>query len=412
MRILYVCDYYPPRERGGYDQLCADLARGLRLKGHGVVILCIDEGMIFPGDRAEGVLRKLQAPIAFDHQWPVPLQQLFFEKSKRNHSSRVFKQVIADHGIEAVVFWPCLYGDYHLMVEAENMPGLLVAYYIAGVFPTPSNLERYWSFPGRSTGIRAVKSLLRVIAAPQKTGLAKPRMEHVMCVSEFERQRVIGEGAAPENVVVIHNGIEPEQFKFVGLPSARRTPGSPLNVLYAGRLVEDKGAHTAVEAVGRLRQTNPNLVVNLTWLGTGPDEYIKRLDQLVEYYEVPDRIVKAGWIDRARVPEFMSHFDALVLPTIHPEPLARVVQEAMAVGLVVVATSTGGTPEIVKDQETGLLFQPGDAAGLAGCLTALYNDIGLCDCLASNARKVVENGFTMEVMVEAVEHQLFQWQRV
>lgn len=409
MKLLFVGDHYPPCERGGYAQLCADLANGLQSRGHELVVLCLDEGKEFPGDRDGSVLRQLQAPISFEDKWPVPLQQLLFEKRRQMHSRQVFRHVIREYGIEVVVFWPNLYGDFHLMIDAENIPGLTVAYYIAGTSPVPSNLDIYWSYAGHSVGIRIVKSLLRGIATSKSTMLKKPRMEHVMCVSEFERQRVIGDGAASEDVVVIHNGIDLRQFNFVGFPSARRAPGEPLNVLYAGRLVEDKGAHTLVDAVGRLHQTRPDLSVNLTWLGTGPKKYLKFLDQLVENYGARDRITKADWISREHVSSFMSRFDVLVLPTIRPEALSRVVLEAMAVGLVIIATPTGGTPEIVRDQQTGLVFEPGDAMGLANCLEKVCGDIDLCDRLVHSARTMVEKDFTMDFMFRSVENQLLQW---
>ena len=75
------------------------------------------------------------------------------------------------------------------------------------------------------------------------------------------------------------------------------------------------------------------------------------------------------------MPAVLADHDVLVLPTIRPEALSRAVQEAMTMGLVVVATSTGGTPEIVSDGLTGLAFPPGDATALARCLAALSGDL-------------------------------------
>ena len=63
-----------------------------------------------------------------------------------------------------------------------------------------------------------------------------------------------------------------------------------------------------------------------------------------------------GQVDRYEMPSVMIEHDVLVFPSVWEEPLARVVQEAMASGLVVIGTVTGGTAEILRDGVTGLTF--------------------------------------------------------
>jgi glycogen(starch) synthase len=230
-----------------------------------------------------------------------------------------------------------------------------------------------------------------------------------MCVSEHERQRAISFGLAPEHAVVVHNGIDLAQFPFRGLPSTRRQTGNSLRILYAGRLVETKGAHTAVEAIGWLRRNHPAVQVSLTLLGAGHDTYVQTLDRRIADDNLAQHVARQGWIPREQMPDFMGRFDVLVLPTIHPEPLARVAQEAMALGLNVIATSTGGTPEIVQRDQTGLLFRPGDPAELGACLLRLLSDISLCDQLAISALNMVREKFTIEAMGAQVEGHLLAW---
>jgi glycosyltransferase involved in cell wall biosynthesis len=83
-------------------------------------------------------------------------------------------------------------------------------------------------------------------------------------------------------------------------------------------------------------------------------------------------------------------------------------QEAMASGLVVIGTTTGGTKEILRDGETGLTFAPEDADGLAKQVTRLIVDPELCCRLSKAGRQTVLENFTLEKMVEQIEAYLFE----
>ncbi|HEY9709366.1 MAG TPA: glycosyltransferase, partial [Oculatellaceae cyanobacterium] len=83
--------------------------------------------------------------------------------------------------------------------------------------------------------------------------------------------------------------------------------------------------------------------------------------------------------------------------------LARITHEAMASGLVVVGTTTGGTKEILRDGETGLTFAPEDADGLAEQVTRLSRDLDLCSRLAQAGRRAVLENFTLDKMVKEIE---------
>ena len=108
-------------------------------------------------------------------------------------------------------------------------------------------------------------------------------------------------------------------------------------------------------------------------------------------------------VDQCKKREMMKSGHALLLTTRHPEPFARVVLEAMASGLAVVATLTGGTGEIVHEGETGLTFAAGDSAALARQLRRLALDDGLRCRLASCGQQRVLERYTLEQMVDQIE---------
>ncbi len=408
MRLLFIIDNYPPFDKGGYAQLCYDLAHEIRNRGHFVTILCAGPMPVQPD--VEPVIRQLAIPVGWGDRWPVVVQQACLMTRRTRHNLRVFNRLVAEIRPDAILLWPTGFVDQRVMAAAELLPDTVTAYYIAGVSPTdPTIIEQYWANPGYSISARIGKRLLRPVLGHHRRNKVSLRLQHVMCVSDYERRRVVATGVHEENTWVVHNGIDPMQFPFLGLPSSRRKSGAPLRVLYAGRLVEDKGAHTLVDAIAALYHDNATAAVTVTLLGTGPVEYIQHIDSTVARFGLADIVQRYDWINRSDVPAFLAKHDVLVLPTVRPEALSRAVQEAMATGLVVAATPTGGTPEIVHDGITGLIFPPGDTTALARHLMKLRDDVELCDRLAVAGRDLVVQSFTMSKMADTVLEHFADW---
>ena len=92
----------------------------------------------------------------------------------------------------------------------------------------------------------------------------------------------------------------------------------------------------------------------------------------------------------------MRAVDLLVVPTTSQEPAALSLMEGMAMGRPLVASRTGGTPELIVDGETGLIFPPGDAAALAGQVVALLGDPERRRRMGEAGRARMEREFTVE----------------
>jgi glycosyltransferase involved in cell wall biosynthesis len=92
------------------------------------------------------------------------------------------------------------------------------------------------------------------------------------------------------------------------------------------------------------------------------------------------------------VPSLLAQADILVRPSLL-EGLPLAVLEGMAAGLPVVASRVGGTPELVRDGETGFLVEPGDPADLAGRICSLLGDTAQRTAMGRRAREVVEQGY-------------------
>jgi glycosyltransferase involved in cell wall biosynthesis len=103
------------------------------------------------------------------------------------------------------------------------------------------------------------------------------------------------------------------------------------------------------------------------------------------------------------MPELLRQFDVLIFPSVWEEPLARMTQEAMATGLLVIGTLTGGTGELLIEGQTGLTFSPEDAQALAKQIDKVRHDPAACAHLISNARQKVVAEFDIRRMIDEIE---------
>ena len=412
MRILFVSTFYPPYVVGGWEQLVEDLNHGLRSRGHETLVLTTNHGLA-PGqpliDLAAGIDRSLFLESNLQFYQPT---DMFSYRQRTQHNLDATRAVI-EHFRPDVVFvhimWNLSRGIPWL--AEQLLPGRVV-YYVADHWAySPDLHEVYWR-DGAGDPLR--RTLKRIIAPLPLYIVAQDRrrfrlaFEKVLCVSEAIRRAMLANlPLDPHKVEVVYNGIDVDTFSFrprsvVG--TGRRQSG--LRLLYAGSLVPHKGVHVAINAMGQLARQGALGAMRLTIIGSGRPDYESVLHQAVVDQGLQDWVRFGGRVPRSEMPRQLADHDVLIFPSEWPEPLARMTQEAMASGAVVVGTTTGGTGEILEEGETGLVFVPGDAVGLAQCIRRLAGDQALFTRLATNARRRVEEKFSFQRMLDQVEHAL------
>jgi len=107
-----------------------------------------------------------------------------------------------------------------------------------------------------------------------------------------------------------------------------------------------------------------------------------------------------GWLDHVQARALMAHANICVVPSVWQEPFGLVALEAMVAGVPVCASDTGGLRDIVKHQDTGFLFPPGDAGALAHALEVLLDDASRCRAMGRAGRDRACNGYAWNVIVE------------
>lgn len=202
--------------------------------------------------------------------------------------------------------------------------------------------------------------------------------------------------------LLIHNGVDTDRFKPAPDRAAiTQLTGWPQNCFVIGTVgrIQDVKNHAAlVDAFIRLRQLHPdkNDLLRLAIVGDGP--LLPALKQKVQAAGIADLI----WLPGARsdIAEIMQIFSVFTLPSI-AEGTPVTILEAMATALPVVATQVGGIPEVVVDNDTGMLVAASDTAALAGALASYLQQPQLAARHGANGRTRVAQKNSITAMVLA-----------
>lgn len=192
--------------------------------------------------------------------------------------------------------------------------------------------------------------------------------DRVITCSQHMRREVEQLFTVPgERVAVIANGIDMRRWHATPDRTARARDAhgatGPL-VVFVGRLEWEKGAHTLIDALPRLRRRFPGLRAVIA----GRGGHAERLEQQVRARRLTRAVDFVGWLPEPELHGLIAAADALVVPSLY-EPFGLVALEGAALGAPLVVARTGGLAEFVDDGVTGRTFAPGDVAGLADAVT-------------------------------------------
>ncbi len=449
MNILVISNYYPPHHIGGYGMLCLEVVNGLMAAGHQVTVLAGMHGV--SGPTVEGHIQR-RLTLESDLYYYKPQSALGYPRVKQRNLA-ILSELVAAQQPEIIFIWGMWALSKEVAGAAERLLPGRVVYYLANPWPIDLNLHRsYWEAPANTPFHTAVKRLVGLGVRRWLRDEWQPfnlQYEHALCCSAALRDQLLAAGVPLQQMPVIYEGIDlapylaqPErqlagqaavrngalsngsqQWGQNGGASNNQRPTGPtqlhqvergstvavlpapdekLTMLFVGTLAEHKGVHTTLEALAQLTPA-AQARVQLTILGSGHPHYEARLHQLVAQHNLHGCVTFQAPIPRAELPAYLGQFAVLLLPSIWEEPLARIMQEGMASGMVVVGAATGGTKEIIRSGENGLLFPAADAQALATHIQTLLADPGLRDRLAKQARQDATQLFAIERMVAEIE---------
>lgn len=217
-----------------------------------------------------------------------------------------------------------------------------------------------------------------------------------LCASEFIKKRAAERGFPERKLRVHYIGVDRAVFRPLELP---RHGGL---ILFVGRLVTQKGCAILLRAAAIARKHAPAITVVV--IGDGPER--RSLESMALSLEVPTRFL--GLQQRATVREWLSRACVFCVPSVSmpegdTEGLGMVFAEAQAMGLPVVSSISGGIPEVVRHEETGLLAPEGDSGLLADHLVRLLTDSAFWQSCSARGKEWIAKRFDLRNQTQELE---------
>jgi glycosyltransferase involved in cell wall biosynthesis len=412
MRILFLSNYYPPYVLGGYELTCYEVAEQLKLRGHEIEVLTTrlpdkpNPSYILPSGTT-GTVRvhrflHLEVESGCIH---TAIRLLTSRKRLEQESIRRLDDLYLTFKPDITMVW----GSYNLprsvLAHLEQLQPDRILYYFCDYWPTLSNayLIQLKNPPSNSYN----SFTKRLLAKPfiywlERKSTPQLQFKHTICVSKALYRALTRSGVIKGPTSIIYRGIRIKDYLVVSRFKPRKIYDKRrMQLIYAGRLTPEKGIHTAIQALCRI--STHDVSVTLDIFGRGDQRYEGELERLVKQHRLSSQVFFRGIVHYQEMPVTLSQYDALLFPSEWEEPFASIVLEAMAVGLPVIGTNTGGTGEVLFDGETGLVFPSGDADALAIQVVRLHYDTVLKLKLSENSMRLVSNGFSLDHMVIQIE---------
>jgi glycosyltransferase involved in cell wall biosynthesis len=204
------------------------------------------------------------------------------------------------------------------------------------------------------------------------------------------------EGVPVRKVVVIPNGIETPGATIATVAPVSTARATRRIVTTVANLRTGKGHDVLLDAAVRVRKVRGD--ASFLLVGDGPLR--PALERQAASLGLGDGVRFVGLRDD--IDAILRETDVFALPSLM-EAFPNALMEAMAAGLPIVATNTGGVPELVTSERTGLLVAPGDPGALACAILRLLADRELAEALGTAAREVVARDYSYDRMVRAFE---------
>lgn len=395
MRILVLSNFYPPYFIGGYELGCRDVVEALQQRGHDVNVLTSSYGLTSAA-KTPGIYRCLETDLGL--KLDGSSGDLFKILKKESRNRRAFARVCREFAPQVLYVWNATHISISIPLTAQQA-GLRVCYFVSDHWLSDWESDALYSLKSRSPHkfYRRLlwKSLVGSLNASRVLPAERLDFANVQFASSFLKREAMKANKDVSKADVIHWGVD------VGLFHRRRRSGKGCRLLYVGQLAQHKGVHTAVQALKMIVTDPTHRSTTLTIIG-GPD-YENRLHRLVESLGLEHRVRFTGLVPRDQLPGIYQDHDILLFPSIWEEPFSLTLLEAMASGLAVVGTCTGGTSEILKHEVNALIFPKEDASECARQVTRLLDNDRLLDALGQHGRQTVEDWFRIDQMVDRID---------
>ncbi|MBA4149815.1 MAG: glycosyltransferase family 4 protein [Verrucomicrobia bacterium] len=406
MNLLVLTNLYPPHYVGGYELHCQLIVEALRSRGHSVRVLTsnhVIEGV--PSQNEQHVSRTLNIHGLFGH----PFRNILKLQQLEIHNNRILRAEIEKSRPELVFIW-AFAGLSKSMLHTLQRLGIPTVFAVCDHWIARSNEAdvwlHWWQRRDGSLAQKCLRSFWELTGTRKRLDKIAPTTP----IQEFKFQRLYfcskalrtftqNAGYPVSHGAVIYCPID--ITKFSGVVKKASQPIQKL--LYAGRLHEDKGVFTALKALALIRN---KFAGELNIYGAGHPDFVTKLRSFAEEWKLPVKFHPL--FDPGDMPDVYRAHDALLFTSEWAEPFALTPLEAMASGLPVIGTTTGGSVELFRNKENSLTYTAGSAEDLAQRILELDSNPILRERIARTGHEEVRANYAAPYIIEQVENYLHE----
>lgn len=228
--------------------------------------------------------------------------------------------------------------------------------------------------------------------------------DKIIAISDAVRENSLK--LSQKKMIVIYNGVDISEISTKRQNKFRKEYDLSNNTLLIGvfsRIEPWKGQHIVIKALPKVISKFKNVKVMI--FGEPYTEkgrkYLEELKQLVHELNLDDIVLFPGVVKNLN--DVYSDFDLVILPSVNPEPLGRVIIESMAAGRAVIATNLGGSRECVVNNKTGLLIKENDINEMKKSIIKILGDHNLRKSFGKLGRKRAEKIFDIKKIIGIFE---------
>ena len=206
------------------------------------------------------------------------------------------------------------------------------------------------------------------------------KIDKIIAPSEFYKLKLIQDGITENKIEALHNFINIEDYNV--------TIEDEGYALYYGRIIKEKGVLNLIKAFKNIK--NSKLYI----AGDGPD--IEKVKKYIHENNMDDTVKLLGYLNSSQVKEYVRKARFIVVPSIWYENCPYSVLETLAMGKPIIGSNLGGIPELVKDNETGLIYKYNSVIELEEKMNDLLNNKEKAVQFGKNAKEIAKKDFSKD----------------
>lgn len=361
---LTVLQLLPSLKAGGVETGTVDLALRLIQQGHRAIVISSGGPLV----------KELEAAGAIHYTLPIHQKTpwVVWKMSRR------VAEVVESHGVEVI----------HARSRVPALIGFLAWRRVAGKASFRlGGRRKIPCFITTAHGYYSVHLFSRIMGWGRIVIANSDRVARHM-IDSF--------GVPPERIRRILRGVDLAQYAW--REPRQEAPKEEWRVAAIGRITPIKGHRDLLRAFAIAAKSFPRARLKIVGeADVKHHSYLRELKNLTHQLSLEDRVEFSG--HESDVAKRLEEMDLVVLSSTAPEAFGRVLIEAGAAGVPVVATRVGGIPEVILDRKTGLLVPPADPMALGGAIGTLLKDRALARQFSRENRRRVETVFPLTRMV-------------